>query len=424
MLYLRKLEGITFYFSVFLISIQLGKHFWPNFAFVQGIRIDYLSPTLYLSDIFILLFIVLHIFNNFSAFFKLISKSIILPLFLISILISSFYAQNFDTSVYWSLKIIEIILFGLCIANYSLSKKRIYTLVDVVVIAAILQSIIAFFQFVFQGSLGGLLYFLGERSFNVDTIGISTFFTNGKEILRAYGTFPHPNVLALFLSISLIFLLYIILKEKTGKRVYFYILSFMPIFLALLLTASRIIILLTIIITLLSFVKSKKHFFYAIMGLFIVIPLYLLIFSGRFLTLSSLIDAFNVRVAFISSSISIIRNNFLFGVGLNNTFFETEIIKNLPIYVRFQPVHNIYLHILSQVGIFGGVFIGVFLFKILHRAIKLGSDRNSFLFIVSFLVLQVLIVGLFDHFLVTLQQGMLMSALLIGLLFNKSMESV
>ena len=37
-----------------LLPSQLAYHFWPSWSLVHGIRVDYLSPTLYLTDLIIL----------------------------------------------------------------------------------------------------------------------------------------------------------------------------------------------------------------------------------------------------------------------------------------------------------------------------------------------------------------------------------
>src|SRR3989344_9415701 len=55
--------SLFFYLLILFLPTQLGRHFWPNFSFVSGIRIDYLSPTLYATDIFILLIFVFWLFG-------------------------------------------------------------------------------------------------------------------------------------------------------------------------------------------------------------------------------------------------------------------------------------------------------------------------------------------------------------------------
>ena len=49
------------------------------------------------------------------------------------------------------------------------------------------------------------MYFIGERTFTGQTPGIATVALNGNLLLRPYGTFPHPNVLAGFLLVGILF---------------------------------------------------------------------------------------------------------------------------------------------------------------------------------------------------------------------------
>jgi len=399
----------------------VGKHFWPNFAFINGIRLDYLSPTIYLSDLLIFLLFAFTLLFHKSVLLKGLSNSFIFILFLFSLLLSSFLAKDPDISFFFSLRIIEMIFFGWYISQYKFSKISSNTLIDVLLFSAVIQSIISFFQFLLQRSINGPLYFLGERSFSVDTVGIATFFSQGNEILRPYGTFPHPNVLAFFLSIALILGASYISIGKRTKRSYFYILFVFLIFLSLLLTASRLIIILTLISSAIVVIKSKKHMLYlALLGL-IVVPLYLTIFSGRFLLLSSFIEALKIRWELLTVNLQMFFTNPLFGVGINNTFLS-NFNNTLPIFARFQPVHNVYIHILVQIGIFGIIPVIIFLEKIVIKMIKLVRNRRLFGFIISLLILELLIVSFFDHFPITLQQGMLMTALLLGMLFNRFTE--
>src|ERR1035437_8081006 len=58
LLSLAKISKLFFYLLILFLPTQLGKHFWPNSSFVYGLRLDYLSPTLYFTDILILLIFV------------------------------------------------------------------------------------------------------------------------------------------------------------------------------------------------------------------------------------------------------------------------------------------------------------------------------------------------------------------------------
>ena len=60
----NKIEKILFSLLVVLLPAQIGKHFWPKEAFVRGIRIDYLSPTLFLTDLVIIALIIFWVLDK------------------------------------------------------------------------------------------------------------------------------------------------------------------------------------------------------------------------------------------------------------------------------------------------------------------------------------------------------------------------
>ena len=83
-----------FLFSLFILSIplQLGKHFWPFFAFVNGIRVDYLSPTLYFSDALFLLLFLCSLPRLLGPLVREVKKPFLLLAFLL-LFVSAFFAK-------------------------------------------------------------------------------------------------------------------------------------------------------------------------------------------------------------------------------------------------------------------------------------------------------------------------------------------
>src|SRR4030043_607979 len=75
------------------VPIQLGKIFWPDFAFVLGIPIDYLAIIFYLTDFIILGYIFFFMIEHFSfRNFKYIKEqSRRLKYFLFILLLLNFY---------------------------------------------------------------------------------------------------------------------------------------------------------------------------------------------------------------------------------------------------------------------------------------------------------------------------------------------
>lgn len=72
----------------------------------------------------------------------------------------------------------------------------------VIIISAVFQSIVAILQFISQKSIG--LTLLKESILSVSDPGVAKIVLNGDALIRAYGLFPHPNILGGFLAVSLL----------------------------------------------------------------------------------------------------------------------------------------------------------------------------------------------------------------------------
>ena len=68
----------------------------------------------------------------------------------------------------------------------------------------VIESLLALGQISKGGSLNGWWWFLGERRFDFNTIGVAQMSVADMGLVRAYGTFSHPNSLAGFLLVSLV----------------------------------------------------------------------------------------------------------------------------------------------------------------------------------------------------------------------------
>jgi len=227
------IHRIFFFLTILLLPTQLGKHFFPDWALVLGRRIDYLSPTIFLTDITIVLTLVSWLFSQtkkLSAFSHQLSD--LMPRYWKLICVFLFIGLNilFSTSpivsFYKWLKVLEFVLFGWYIVK---SKPSYSFCLTVLCLPVFYSSLIAIAQFFLQHSIGGPLWFLGERTFDITTPGIATVqilpisilnlkfnILNTSEVLRAYATFPHPNVLGGFLAVTLPLLL----TQSTNLQIY------------------------------------------------------------------------------------------------------------------------------------------------------------------------------------------------------------
>jgi hypothetical protein len=435
MLDLRKISSQTiesslFYLLVLFMPTQFGKHFWPDFSIIQGIRVDYLSPTLYVTDVLIALLFLVWLSNVFKrktfkpglSHLTLLYSSIIVLLF-----VGVFLSGNFVNGLYHMLKFIEFSFLAYYIANcvgktISFEKISFYLAVGVCC-----ESLLAIAQYLNHSSIGGALYFLGERNFNAETPGIANASINGELVLRPYGTFSHPNVLAGYLLISMLFIFFFLFKNK--KIGGFAALSLLLGSSAILLTLSRIAIALWILFLLTLLVwqisKAMKHHMKQSAGIAVLLLVLLVGFGFLFaqtlgprFTQTSLSEESVVqREILTEAAIKMISTHPLLGVGLGNFLpILATVSSPLSMTLYLQPVHNIFLLITAETGFVGLAvlcfLLGVIFYRLFSRIKKQKNLRESFALIT--ILMATLLLGQLDHYLFTLQQGQLLSAIVIG----------
>ena len=423
---------ILFYIILFLIPSNLAKHWPQDWSMVNGILVDYYIPTLYLTDILIGVLLIIwlleliknkNVIADFPDFIEDARQSrhslrssqrssrrelppalklrrpgkfaitIFFLITLYSLLITQSLA-NFPVFIYKLIKLIEFGLFALYIKYNINIKKDIKNVINILSLSVIWQSILAVCQWIYQRSIFGY-WFFGEQPYTSASLGIKLINFFGALKIPAYGTFPHPNVLAGFLSLSLIFLLF-----NRGRDRFIEILRFAALGLgivALFFTfslAAWLVFLLTG-----SFILFKKRK----IRLISLISLIGLIF---------LVDPVSLQRRIVLNKIAakMWLSSPLLGVGLGNFIARMEEFGQVVSNIRFlQPVHNIYLLVLAETGIIGIIgFIG--LIRFIDK--NLWKKKHYCLLIT---VYSLLFLGFFDHFFLTIQQGMLMLSFIFGL---------
>jgi O-antigen ligase len=426
---LRNFRKFLFYLVVFLIPFNIKKYLF-TFPSPFKISLSYNAAFLYLVDILILLLFILsfkEIKSNFSSFK-------IFYLFLASTFFSFLNATNLYSFFYTLFHIFLFVTFGVLTGIFILQKeinlKYIFLILG---ISASVESVLAFLQFKNQSSLG--LKFLGESVLTINTPGVARVFTDEGNFLRVYGTMPHANILAAFLVLGFLSFLYLFLREKR----FIFLVPIFFIFFASFLTFSR-----SGIFTL--FLGSVASIFYSLIhkdlrkwGLYLCLFLLIFVlisylvlgnlFGARFY-LSTKEPSFYYRVDYNLIGFLLIKQFPLFGVGLGN---QIEKALDLGFYQKYnlkeswqwQPIHNIYLLSIAEVGIVGFLFflyliVSIFLkaFLILKKNIFKKECLDIFYpFLIGCLFL---ILGLVDHFLWDLTSGGLMFFLVLGILKGES----
>ncbi|MGA3291664.1 MAG: O-antigen ligase family protein [Candidatus Microgenomates bacterium] len=406
----KRIEKFANLLLIFLLPSQLALHFWPNFAFVFGIRVDYLAPSVYFTDVlFLVLFTVWVVMSKKIFLDDIYKNKLYIIVFILVAVVNTAFSTSFYVSLLKWLKITELLGF----AYYVYKRRDIVDQRDFSVVlfcSLIFFSLIGIAQFFKGGTLGGILYFLGERSFSISTPGIALVHLGGSNWLRAYSTFPHPNALAGYLVVGVLMLSGFIFDKQNCWK----IAGVLIILLAFILTFS-LAGLLSICFCGILFVFIKKGILKKKLAIYLVSGLF--VFGLAFPVISSALFTKNVsyrqdiaerlELAFVSGKI--ISGNFWVGTGLN-TFIINEVkVVGINGYVwLLQPVHNIYLLTFSEVGIFGIILLFLIFYLFIRR--NLSSDRLGLLLAVIF----IMTTGLADHYWLTLQQNMFLLVLLAG----------
>lgn len=411
---------LLFYLLTLFLPTQFGKHFITNFSFAKGIRIDYLSPTLYFTDILILIIFLFSIKKVLQILINKYKKNFFLYLlFLLFLLVGIFSSKNYLAGLYVFIKFIEFSYLGVyAVINLkTLSKNVLATCFGLGIIS---ESLLAIFQYLNQGSFQGIFYFFGERTFNGQTPGIANASINGALVLRPYATFSHPNVLAGYLNLAVIFYLYFLKQPITKIRLIVILIAAFGALVSL----SRVGILIFLIsvgiffcITIFEKYKKGKsnprYFIYALMAGFFIAFVYFIfennsLFVQRFLGLRLNDESVLQRGLLVKEALEMFFKNPVFGVGLGN--FIPNLGKTFLAPGQLQPVHNIFLLILAETG-FVGLISFIFLFK------KIISKTKNIYFLM--VIISLIALGGFDHYLLTLQQGQLLFVLAVATIMSE-----
>jgi len=395
------LDFLTFALILFFPA-QLGYHFWPQGAYIWGIRVDFLSPVFYLTDILVLGILIAYVVPKIKECKLALAAVLAASLFLIFNICSS--SRPLIALYRWS-KILEM---GFLIYYFAREFKKDWLIP--LALANFYTCLIAWGQFFKKASLGGGLWWLGERNFSLVTPGIAKIQLGSHFFLRPYATFSHSNSLAGFLLVSCLLLL--LAKGKLGKnlRVFFNVVAIISL-LTMLLTFSWSAYL--AILFLLIFVFWKKWGIRGVaIGILLLIGIVLQSIKVGLLEERSIME----RVFLIQNALQLIKAHPSFGVGLGN-FIPAQLELSFPRgqYNFLQPVHNIYLLVASETGLVG---LGIFLYSLFYL-----FKKSHPISIISYPLFIILFLGLFDHYWLTLQQNMLLLALVVGMSCHSELAS-
>jgi O-antigen ligase len=257
-----------------------------------------------------------------------------------------------------------------------------------------LQSCLAFGQLLTQSV--GANKWLGLASQSPADLGVAVI-ENGGRYLRAYGSWPHPNMLGGWLAVSLWLTVYWLsqVQSRAGKILVSGLLILQSFGLVLSFSRSAILALAVTVVAALIIWQCKRQKLLGGWLILVALVTALLsvwpLWSSR-VNLNNRLEEQSIsnRQAIITQAATLIRECPLLGWGLGNYQLAWQAkFPNQPAY-QYQPAHNLWLLAAGELGLIGLLLLGG-LFFAGWRAVW----HQPF---ISLTFLLVFILSLFDHY--------------------------
>ena len=424
-----KLRTFLFYLFLFLLPWQTRYIVFP--FMMEGHFFEYASFSIYAVELVLWLCIIAS-FPHFKKI-QISDADIFLFAFLFVAIGVSFFASEPALAFAAMFRIAEGVLLYFSVRTMRINWTYLLSLLT---IAGVMQSIFAFAQINLQHISPSVALGIAEQY--PHTFGVSVVeFGDGERFLRAYGSFPHPNMLGGFLAIALCaaIMLYAKLASDAGSRshrmryykgavkvgiaciVFALLLSFsrsawigygiMLVFFAAVMFRRKGLrrvagecLLITLIVT-------------ALFGIAFREPLFERIQAGGRLERQSIHE----RIYEVSEARTIAEKRIARGVGIGNyTLTAARRAQNSTPWFT-QPVHSGYILVLLETGLLGAILWLYFLSLTVVRAWKNARTQvslQSVFPLAAFLALCA--INALDHYQWTLFSGSMLFWAVLGLL--------
>ncbi len=417
---MNRLLEILLYIYAFVLVFQTRYIIVPGV--INGGFSEYLTISVYFSDLILFLILAIFIYKKIRdrKVFKRIDITIIfLAGFEFFVFLSIFFSDEPLLSSFAYFRLLLCVGLFFVISDDLMSARKFkYAFFSGVLI----HSFIGIYQFLSQTSFSNK--YLGIASHSSSNLGdsvIQTIF--GERWLRAYGGFDHPNMFGGILVICILLAVGNIMQKKYSLFDYIVI----PFFsFALLFTFSRsawLSLIVSILFLLLyylfidgveKFLKLVKLSIVILFIFTIAMVNYSTLFVSRFSTdVYTEIKSIDERSVYLSEAGELLGDNALFGVGVSNytKSVSREVTTDQPSWY-YQPVHNFFILLAVEIGVIGLIFILLFILRLGERLFTSGNPEGLVL------IISLLTISFFDHYLWSLHAGIFILFLVFGTVYK------
>lgn len=403
--------ALGLFFVALFIPLKISVYQTAFFA--SGDSSPYQHFFLYLSDIFFLvsfLCIGLSLFFDSSKLALITFGNRFLLFFWLTLLtlaeLSLIFSADRMLSFFLVLRLVQGFSLYLMILNQYIPLRILFS---IFLFGMLGESLLGVFQYLHGGSLG--LSFLGEAPLNTGMTGVSTLMVDGQETLRAYGTFPHPNIFAAYGVVGFFMLL-----GAYKQHPYRYRVIAVLLFAAFLVTFSRTAFFAAMIGYSVYYGITKRQLglkAMATMGAVLLVLLTTLNIGGLFLERMKFQDtqALQFRAEnFTDGMRLLIARPFGVGLGQSSMALQAVVPDKLSPW-EYQPAHNLFLAVSNELGLLGlALYLSLFTYILVQLYRRRRYAPQVFALWVS-----VGILSLTDHYLFSLYHGWVLFVILVAI---------
>ncbi len=421
---LRKIYNLLLLAFLFLLPWQT-RYIWQYGELNSGYW-EYGTFSIYATEILLWIILILFFVQHYlkkEFFLNLKNKPprTFLMLLLLSLGLSVALSSNFWISYNFIFRILEAIALMTVLARQNEKIKYQIALW----VGAVVQGALAVSQFLTQHVWASK--WLGMASQEAKNLGPSVIEFADQRWLRAYGSFGSPNSLGIYLAVLFVLGLVLYLKIESTRIKILISVGQLFILSGLLVSFSRAAWLAavagTLCLLVLIFFKQRqwlqsfgKQIGFALVVIIFWLVIFYPVFTARF-NLSNRLEVKSIseRKGQYTEALSFVKANPIFGVGPGA--YTDALYKKYPTLApwEYQPIHNIYLLALVEIG-----FVAfIFLFWLCKRLLWLVVKNNI---IYAPIVATLVLAGIFDHWLWSMYTGILLWWIVFGVSFKENIN--
>lgn len=422
-----QIENLLSFFEYIFLFLLPWQTIWIyDQTVLAGSKLEYATLGFYATEILLWFILSLFLIYSFHLYKNTPNKAKFswtkdrqfvasVLIFLIYAFIIGLLAFNSDVAQQQVVRIMaSVLLFFLIFIGPVSVYKAVFWFIS----GAVIQGLFGIWQFIAQSTFSSTFFGLTKHLSSEPGVSVVASDSVGR-ILRAYGSFQHPNIFGGFLVVAILFTLLLLIKNNeysfTKKRKVLLNIYLVILTTALFFTFSRSAWLALAVSFYLVIYLIRKKILKNILSLlclfFVLFIIYFPLVSTRFSNKSFYeTKSIEERVGGVNVAFQIIKNNILFGVGPGNYTLELSNIFTDQHGWAYQPVHNFGLLFLAEYGIIGFLLI-LFMLISFFRVYRI----NNFI-ILSIILYSVL--GFFDHYLMSTYIGIVLTSVYFSFLFK------